>query len=338
MYAGDPTVYGNLGPSEETLDAVVEVLRGGLCNGYAPCVGYEYSREAVANYLSFNGVKFNSKDIILCSGCSSSLEISITALCDANKNHNLLMPKPGFSIYRTLAEVIGVQVKYYNLIPEQSWEIDLDHLKSQIDDNTAVIVLNNPSNPCGSVYSEEHLRDFLHIAQTKKIPVIADEIYERIIFPGHKFISTASLNSRVPILICGGLAKRFLVPGWRLGWIAIHDTVGAFDSDIRNALGSLSQRIIGSNTLIQGAIPSILNKTSQAFHDDLINVLKSNAEVAFQKLQNVIGLNPYMPQGTMYMMVKIQFEKFPFENGLDFARKLMEEESVFCLPGEVINN
>lgn len=335
IYAGDPTVYGNLGPSKETVDAVVEVLRGESCNGYAPCVGYEYSREAVANYLSYNGASFNFKDIILCSGCSSSLEISITALCDANKNHNLLMPKPGFSIYRTLAEVIGVQVKYYNLIPEKNWEIDLEHLKSQIDANTAVIVLNNPSNPCGSVYREEHLQDFLYIAQTNKIPVIADEIYERIVFPNHKFISTASLNLQVPVLICGGLAKRFLVPGWRLGWIAIYDKVGAFDCDIRNALANLSQRIIGSNTLIQGAIPAILNRTSQAFHDDLINVLNTNAELAFKNLQKVSGLKPYMPQGTMYMMVKIQFERFPFNDGLDFARKLMEEESVFCLPGEV---
>ncbi|RZC43232.1 tyrosine aminotransferase, partial [Asbolus verrucosus] len=331
---GDPTVYGNLKPSEESVQAVIDVIQEGACNGYAPCVGYEKSREAVADYLSYDGVKFQARDIILCSGCSSSLEIAITALCDERKNHNLLMPRPGFSIYRTLAEAIGVNVKYYNLLPEQNWEIDLAHLESQIDQNTAVIILNNPSNPCGSVYSEEHLRNVLEIAYTHRIPVIADEIYERIVFSGSKFVSTASLNSRIPILICGGLAKRFLAPGWRLGWIAIHDEVGAFDSEIRKALTSLSQRIIGSNTLIQGALPAILQNTPQNFHDNLINILEKHAKLAFEILRNVRGLAPFMPQGTMYMMVEVHFNKFPFKDGLHFVTKLMEEESVFCLPGD----
>jgi tyrosine aminotransferase len=334
-FIGDPTVYGNLKPSKETTQAIIDTVERGICNGYAPCVGYEDSRRAVAEYLSHDGSNFTSKDIILCSGCSSSLEICITALCDAKKNHNLLMPRPGFSIYRTLAEVIGVKVKYYDLIPEKNWEIDLEQLESQIDQNTAVIVLNNPSNPCGSVYNEKHLKNVLDIAYTHRIPVIADEIYEQIVFSGNKFVSTASLNSRVPILICGGLAKRFLVPGWRLGWIAIHDELGAFETEIRKALVSLSQRIIGSNTLIQGALPAILRNTPQSFHDDLITTLEKNSNLAFSFLRTVKGLVPYMPQGTMYMMIEIILENFPFNDVSEFVIKLMEEESVFCLPGSV---
>lgn len=328
-------MYGNLKPSEEALQAVIDTIHEGACNGYAPCVGYEKSREAVANYLNYAGAKYTKNDIILCSGCSSSIDICITALCDAKKNHNLIMPRPGFSLYRTLAEAIGVNVKYYNLIPEKNWQIDLDHLRSQIDQNTAVIVLNNPSNPCGSVYNAEHLQDVLDIAYEHRIPVIADEIYERLVFPGNSFQSTAMLNSRVPLLICGGLAKRFLAPGWRLGWIAICDKQGAFDANIRKALISLSQRIIGSNTLIQGSLPAILFKTPQSFHDNLINTLHKNAILAYDLLRDIDGLIPYMPQGTMYMMIELSFNRFPFNNVLQFVIKLMEEESVFCLPGDV---
>lgn len=225
--------------------------------------------------------------------------------------------------------------RYYNLIPENNWEADLHHLESQIDQNTAAIVLNNPSNPCGSVFSEEHLRNILEIAHRRRVPVIADEIYEQLVFPGEKFVSVASLNSQVPILICGGLAKRFLVPGWRIGWIVVYDEVGAFD-DVRKALVCLSQRTIGSNTLIQGALRSILQNTPQSFHDELIAILYENAQVAYDALKSVRGLAPYMPQGTMYMIIEIQMRKFPvFANGLGFAQKMMEEESVFCLPGEV---
>lgn len=86
-------------------------------------------------------------------------------------------------------------------------------MESQIDSSTAAIIINNPSNPCGSVYTEQHLRDVLEVASRYKIPVIADEIYERLVFPGRKFISMAALDTDVPLLICGGLSKRFLIPG-----------------------------------------------------------------------------------------------------------------------------
>lgn len=211
----------------------------------------------------------------------------------------------------------------------------MNHLESQIDLNTAAIVINNPSNPCGSVFSADHLRNILEIAYRRRIPVIADEIYEQLVFPGEKFVSVASLESHVPILICGGLAKRFLVPGWRLGWIVVHDEIGAFD-EIRKSLVRLSQRTIGANTLVQGAIPCILQNTPQKFHDDLIRLLYDNARLAFERLKGVKGLTPYMPQGTMYMLVEIQMNRFRgFDSGLEFAKKMMEEESVFCLPGEV---
>lgn len=84
--------------------------------------------------------------MILCSGCSCALDLCIAAI--AKDGQNILIPKPGFSIYKTLAEGFGIECKSYNLIPEKSWEIDLDHMESLIDENTAAIILTNPSNPC----------------------------------------------------------------------------------------------------------------------------------------------------------------------------------------------
>ncbi|KAF7284188.1 hypothetical protein GWI33_022439 [Rhynchophorus ferrugineus] len=331
---GDPTIFGNLRPPEEAIKAVTTILQEGSCNGYAPSTGHEAARKAVAEYLSFDGVEYEPKDLILCSGCSSSLEICITALADGNKGQNILLPRPGFAIYRTLAQCIGINVKFYNLLPENKWEVDLEQMKSQIDNNTAAIVINNPSNPCGSNYTPEHLEDILKIAYVHRIPVIADEIYERLVFPGKKFVSMAALHSGVPLLICGGLGKRFLVPGWRMGWIAVHDETNVLEH-VRKSLISLSQRIIGSNTLIQGALPQILANTPQSFHDDLAETLALHAKIAFDRLSNIKGLTPYMPEAAMYMIVEINLRNFPeYETGLDFVKKLMEEESVFCLPGE----
>ena len=155
------------------------------------------------------------------------MELCIAVLC--NEKQNILIPKPGFSLYETLASSKGIDCKYYNLLPSKRWEIDLEHLESQIDANTACIVINNPSNPCGSVYSRQHLLDFLEIAEKHNIPVIADEIYGNMVFAGQEFVPLASLTTKTPILSCSGLAKRFLAPGWRIGWICIFDKQNRFE-------------------------------------------------------------------------------------------------------------
>ncbi|XP_029049535.1 tyrosine aminotransferase isoform X2 [Osmia bicornis bicornis] len=218
---GDPTTFGNLKPPKEAIDAVQESLLSQSYNGYAPSTGYQMAKEAVADYSSSEFVDVDPKDVILCSGCSCALDLCITAL--ARRDQNILIPRPGFSIYRTLAEGLGITVKSYELRPEFGWEIDLNDLESQIDESTAAIIINNPSNPCGSVFSRNHTLDILDVAARYYVPIIADEIYEHMVFPGRTFHSLASLSNEVPILSCSGLTKRFLVPGWRMGWIIIHD-------------------------------------------------------------------------------------------------------------------
>lgn len=160
-----------------------------------------------------------------------------------------------------------------NLIPfqpHQQWKIDLEDLECQIDDDTAAIVVINPSNPCGSVYTKEHLSDVLDIASRNKIPVIADEIYEHMVFSGNEFTAISSLSKDVPVLTCGGLTKRFLVPGWRMGWVIVHDRQNVFGKEVRKGLTNLSARIVGPNTIVQRALPSILSLTPQSFFDDVI--------------------------------------------------------------------
>ena len=107
--------------------------------------------------------------------------------------------------------------------PDKQWEADLDHMEKLIDANTVAIVVVNPSNPCGSVYSKQHILEILAVAERHFLPVIADEVYAGLVFSGSKFYSIASLSQNVPVLSCGGMGKKYLVPGWRVGWILIHD-------------------------------------------------------------------------------------------------------------------
>lgn len=147
----------------------------------------------------------------------------------AEPGQNILIARPGFSIYRTLASGHGIEIRSYNLIPEKNWEVDLKHMESLIDENTAAMIVTNPSNPCGSVFSREHLQNIVALAEKYFIPIIADEIYEHFVFPGIEHHPISSLSKNVPVLSCGGLTKRFIVPGWRLGWIVIHDRHNLFE-------------------------------------------------------------------------------------------------------------
>ena len=337
---GDPTVFGNLEPPKVVLEAVRDSVESGKRNGYAPSTGYVESRQAVAKHINKNpNLSITSDDVILCSGCSCSLDLCITVL--ANPGDNILVPRPGFPLYATLAKGLGINTKEYNLLPEQNWMVDLEHMESMIDEHTKAIVINNPSNPCGSVFDEAHLREILEIAERHCVPIIADEIYEHFVFESANktYVPMASLTSTVPILSCGGLTKRYLIPGWRMGWITIHDANNIFtDAHVRHGLQCLSQRIIGSNTIVQGALPRILEETPQSFYRDTLKVIEFNAKLAYDRLRKVPGLKPVMPEGAMYMMVGMDLKSFPeFQNDLQVVEALVRDQSVFCLPGKCFN-
>lgn len=333
---GDPTTFGNMQPAKVVTEAVKASLETGLNNGYGPSTGFLPAREAVARHVSVPGGEVSPDDVILCSGCSCALDITISSLADAGQN--ILVPRPGFPLYTTLSAGLGIETREYNLLPDNDWEVDLLHMESLIDENTAAIIVNSPSNPCGSVFSPAHLKQILAVAEMYKVPIIADEIYDYFVFPGQTYVPIASLTTTVPVLSCGGLTKRFLVPGWRMGWIIIYDRNNVFEKEIRKGLLCMSQRIIGSNTLIQGALPAILKNTPKSFFEDTINTIKRNAQLAFTKLKAVPGLMPVMPQGAMYMMVRVDMSRFPdFKSDLEFVERLVSEESVFCLPGKCFN-
>lgn len=212
-------------------------------------------------------------------------------------------------------------------------------MEQLIDDKTKAILVNNPSNPCGSVYSKEHLAAILAIAEKHRVPVIADEIYANIVFSGVQFVPMASLTDTVPILSVGGLAKQYMVPGWRIGWIILYDKQHLFDAEVRDGIERLTTLINGSCSLIQGVVPTLLHDTPQAYYDYVIQTLEANAEYAVQRVQKIPGLTITPPKGAMYCLVKVDTQSFdPSSSGIvddvSFASKLLKEQGVSVLPGQ----
>lgn len=165
-------------------------------------------------------------------GASQALSLALGAV--ANTGANVLLPKPGFPLYQTLCEYYGLEVRHYELRPERGWEADLRHVAALADARTAAIVVCNPSNPTGAVYSADHLRALLQVAAAAGAVVIADEVYADIVWgegatftPMARFLrlacalsrvadvaTQAALSEDVPVLSVGALSKRWLVPGW----------------------------------------------------------------------------------------------------------------------------
>jgi len=327
---GDPTVFGNLLPPVEVVETLVSNVMGHKYDGYAHSAGYPSVRASVAKKL---GCGLTEGDIVMASGGSGALEMIVNVLTDVGDN--MLIPSPGFSLYQTLLNHRGAEARYYKLLPEKGWEIDLELMESLIDSRTVAILLNNPSNPCGSVFSKEHILDILALAEKYRLPIIADEIYGDLTWDNHPFYQVGSLSERVPVLSIGGLAKLFIVPGWRLGWVAIHDRNGLF-KDVRIALNKQTQLILGPSTLIQSVVHAALHLTPPSYLKRLRDTLQLHANTLCRRLGQLPGLKVVRPVGAMYMMVGVKPEHFDnISDDIEFAKLLVTEENLSILPGTI---
>jgi tyrosine aminotransferase len=180
---GDPTVFGNLQPPPTALAELTRLLFEGKSNGYAPSTGTVAARTAIATRYSPAGCQpLTPGDVMICSGASGALHILLDAMLQPGDN--LLCPKPGFSLYATIAGYLGAEVRYYNLLPDSNWECDMDQMATLVDSRTRGLLINNPSNPNGSNFSVKHLHAILQFAQQAKLPIVADEIYADMVFSG----------------------------------------------------------------------------------------------------------------------------------------------------------
>uniref|UniRef100_A0A7I4YK97 Tyrosine aminotransferase n=1 Tax=Haemonchus contortus TaxID=6289 RepID=A0A7I4YK97_HAECO len=333
MHLGDPSLTGRLPPCPIAVEAVQESLLSEKHNGYGPAVGELAARMAVAQRYTTSAAPITADDVILASGCSHAIQMAIEGL--ANPGDNILIPHPGFPLYSTLCRPHGVEDRAYKLDMKNGGLIDLEHLESMIDERTRALVINNPGNPTGVVFPKEHLEDILALAYRYHLVIIADEIYGDLTYDGAMFHPIASLSPKVPIITCDGIAKRWMVPGWRLGWLIVHDRYRVL-SEVRKGLVALSQKIVGPCALVQGALPKVLAETPEEFFEYNRQVISKNANIVSKLLKGLDGVHCLQPHGAMYMMISI--DKSMYGDDIKFASDLIQEESVYCLPGSAFSS
>nr|QKX95019.1 tyrosine aminotransferase [Anthoceros agrestis] len=332
---GDPTVYGHLKVPESACAALAEVATSYKYNGYAHSAGILECRSAVADFHSEHlPFELTPEDVGIVVGCSQAIEFSIA--CLAAEGSNMLVPRPGFPIYDTFCRYYGVEVRYYDLLPERGWEVDLEQVAELADDDTAAMILCNPSNPCGTSFSYQHLSQIAGLCEKLKLPIISDEIYEHMLFGEKKFTPMATFSLQVPVLTVGGISKRWLAPGWRLGWILICDPCCILEkSGVVEALKRIMQMTIGTSVLVQAAVPAMLQNTTPEFYKQTMKTLEDGCDCCYRRIQGIVGLDvPTKPDGAMYMMAKVDPSAFKdIPDDTVFAEKLVKEENIVVLPG-----
>lgn len=346
LSVGDPTLDKNLLTPVSHKEKLKEVIDTQDWNGYLPVVGAPEARDAVATWWRNSFVHKEElkqaivkENIVFCSGGSHGILLAITAACD--RGDYVLLPKPAFPHYETVCKAYGIGMHFYNCRPDKDWEADLDEIRRLKDDKTKLMIITNPSNPCGSNFSRSHVEELVRLAEELELPMFADEIYAGMVFKGQNpnavFTSVSDFKSTVPRVILSGTAKNLVVPGWRLGWLICVDPCNKARKYLEG-LQKLAMLVCGPNTLVQGALSEALLNTPQKYFDDNMRQIEESAMYLYTHLGNCVGLAPTMPQGAMYVMARIDFDKLrDIKTDVEFFEKLLEEENVQLLPGTIFH-
>ncbi len=212
--------YGE--PNFDTPKYIKDACADALYNGHTKYSDYNgpiHFRQAVCDkYERENGLKFSPDQVISTHGSAQAAYLVLTTFL--NPGDEIIIPNPMYNIYRIIAEICGAAVKEYKLKEENEFQIDLKEMESLITDKTKMIVICSPSNPIGSVLTEENLRGLGELVKNKDLLICSDEIYDRLVYDGVEAVSPAKFDTmRDKTIIINGFSKAFAMTGWRIGYV-----------------------------------------------------------------------------------------------------------------------
>ena len=327
---GDPLAYPGLPTPTHMIDAYQKAIIDQK-NGYSPAYGIESLRNAIAEdeRSKINGGwNCSPNDVYICHGVTEALQIIFAAyLSDGDE---VLAPGPHYPPYMAYPQVYGGKTVEYRLDPDNGWSIDMDDLKSKMNDKVKLLVLINPNNPTGNVISEDELDSIIDLASNyENCTIISDEIYDRLNFNGNHF-STASRSQDVPVITLNGVSKVYYAPGWRIGYMAFHDPKNN-SIDVKDGIERLLRSRLCASTPAQYGYLAGLQGEDSWMNNYLAKIKKSN-DYCIDRINNINGLSVQPPQGAFYMFVKLT-DPYWYENDKKFVLELLHEEHILTVHG-----
>lgn len=319
---GDPNLF-DFEPPKHLVEATYKAMLENK-NGYAPSSGIKEAIDAIEREAERKGIT-NVHDIFVTTGASEAIDICLTAL--VNDGENVLTPTPGYPLYTAIASKLQMMENPYYLNEENGWLPDIDDIKSKINDKTRAIILINPNNPTGSLYTEENLRQIVDLALEHNLVIFADEIYDKLLFDGKKHISIASLNKDVSCITFGGLSKNYMVPGFRIGWGIVSGRKEILTDYIEAINKILRARLSANHPEQYGIKPSL--EGSQEHLITAMEKLTRRRDLTVEMLNSIPGISCVKPEGAFYAFPRLHMK----QPDSHFVAELIKETGVVVVPG-----
>jgi len=325
---GDPNKY-DFDTPEHMKKALYEASLKASHNGYAPSEGYTELREAIIEReKKRNNVDYITENICITTGVTESLQILLNASLDPNDE--LLIPGPTYPQYNLITYFNDAHPISYKCIEKEGWQPDVDDIRKKISMKTKGIVLINPNNPTGALYSKKIIKEIINIAGEYNVPIISDEIYDDMVFDSKQH-ATATLSKDVPVITFNGFSKVYLVPGWRVGYIMFHHH-GELDK-IQDAFMRIARSRLCANSICQLACIAAL-KGPQSHITQVNNKLRQRRDYAYKRLNEIEGISTAKPSGAFYIFPKIEaMDSNLWKNDKDFVLDLLYTKHVLVVHG-----
>ena len=333
LNVGSPAHFGLNAPDEIITD-VIQNLQ--LSEGYCDSKGLYSARKAVMQEFQTKQVSGVTIDnIYLGNGVSELISLTTTALL--NNNDQVLIPAPDYPLWTASVTLAGGQAVHYQCDEAQDWFPDIADIEKKINQHTKAIVVINPNNPTGAVYSKELLLQIIELARKHQLIILADEIYDKILYDEAKHVQLASLCDDVLCITYGGLSKTYRLAGYRSGWMVISGPTSKA-KDLLKGFTMLSSMRLCANVPAQHAIQTALGGYQSI--NDLVapnGRLCQQRDIAWQKLNEIDGISCVKPKGALYMFPKIDTKKFNVHNDEQMVLDLLEAEKILLVHGRGFN-
>lgn len=330
---GNLAVFGFDAPEEIQQDMIRNLPNSA---GYSDSKGIFAARKAVMHYTQQQGIRgVTLDDIYLGNGASELIAMATNALL--NDGDELLLPSPDYPLWTAVTTLSGGTAVHYMCDEANGWMPDLKDLRSKITPRTKGIVVINPNNPTGALYSVELLREIVAIAREHGLVILADEVYDKVLYDDVKHTAIGSLSEDVLTLTFNSLSKSYRSCGYRAGWMVVSGDKKA-GADYIEGLTMLSNMRLCANVPGQWAIQTALGGYQSI--NELIapgGRLRRQRDLAYELITAIPGVSCVKPQAALYMFPKLDPKVYPIQDDRQFFLELLQETRVMLVQGSGFN-
>lgn len=330
---GNLAVFGFDAPEEVQQDMIRNLPNSA---GYSDSKGIFAARKAVMHETQHQGIKgVTLDDIYLGNGASELINLATNALLD--NGDELLVPAPDYPLWTAATSLSGGTPVHYICDEDNGWMPSLDDIRAKVTPRTKGIVVINPNNPTGALYSKELLLGIIAIAREHGLVIFADEVYDKVLYDDVKHVPMASLSQDVLTLTFNSLSKAYRSCGYRAGWMVISGDKKCA-KDYIEGLNMLSNMRLCANVPGQWAVQTALGGYQSI--KDLVcegGRLRVQRDLAWEMINAIPGVSCVKPQGALYMFPRLDPEVYPIQNDQEFFLEVLQETKVMLVQGTGFN-